>query len=120
MRFVWVGVAGALGAVARYAIGLAVGAQAFPWATLGVNVSGSFVLAFAVTWFTERRVPTELATAVTVGFVGAYTTFSTFAWETFVLGRTERAVPATVYVVASVVASVLAAWSGYRLAQLAG
>jgi CrcB protein len=107
-----------MGAVARYAIGLAVGTQAFPWATLAINVSGSFVLAFAVTWFTERRVPIEVATAITVGFVGAYTTFSTFAWETFVLGRTERPVPALVYVLASVVASLVAAWLGYRLAQL--
>jgi CrcB protein len=114
-----VGFAGALGAIARYAIGLAIGTRAFPWATLSINISGSLVLGFAVTWFTERRVSTDVATAVTVGFVGAYTTFSTFAWETFVLGRTDRPAPATAYVLASVLASLVAAWLGYRLAQLA-
>lgn len=86
MRYLWVALAGAAGAVTRYAIGIAFGAQLFPWATLGVNITGSFLLAFVLTFATERQLSPEVATAVTVGFIGAYTTFSTFAWESFVLG----------------------------------
>jgi fluoride exporter len=116
MRAVWVAIAGAAGALSRYGIGLAVGPQLFPWATLGINISGSFALALVLTWATAGHLSTDTSTAVTVGFLGAYTTFSTFAWETFVMGRTERVGTAVVYVAVSIVASVAAAWAGYKLA----
>jgi CrcB protein len=117
VRFFWVGVAGAAGAVTRYAISLAIGAERFPWATLLINVSGSFALGFILTYATERHLSPTASTAVTVGFLGAYTTFSTFAWESFVLGRTDRAVTAAVYISASIVGGLLAAWGGYQLAR---
>lgn len=109
--------AGAAGAVSRYGIGLAVGATRFPWVTLGINISGSFVLGFFLTFATERRLSPELAAAVTVGFLGAYTTFSTFAWEAFAMGRTERTGTATIYVIASLIGGIAAAWAGYQLAR---
>lgn len=117
MRYVWVALAGGAGAVTRYAIGVAFGAQLFPWATLGVNVTGSFLLAFVITFATERQLSPEVATAVTVGFIGAYTTFSTFAWESFTLGRTDRAGIAAVYISVSIVGGLAAAWAGYQLAR---
>jgi len=117
MRFVWVGVAGAGGAVTRYAISLAIGAERFPWATLLINVSGSFVLAFVITFATERHLGIQAATAITVGFLGAYTTFSTFAWESFVLGHTHRVATAALYIGASLVGSIGTAWGGYELAR---
>jgi hypothetical protein len=46
MRFLWVGLAGAIGAIARYSIGLSVDQSRFPWATMGINLSGAFLLAF--------------------------------------------------------------------------
>ena len=101
-------------------IGLAIGVEWFPWATLLVNVTGSFALAFVLTFATERQLSPELSTAVTVGFIGAYTTFSTFAWETFALGRTGRAATAAIYVAVSLAGGLAAAWGGYRLARLAG
>lgn len=111
--------AGAAGAVSRYGIGVVVGATRFPWVTLGINISGSLVLGFFLTFATERRLSPELAAAVTVGFLGAYTTFSTFAWESFVMGRTDRAGTAAIYVVASVIGSIAAAWVGYQLGRAA-
>ena len=117
MRALWVGIAGAAGALTRYGIGLAIGPQRFPWATLAINITGSFLLGFVLTWATAGHLSADAATAISVGFLGAYTTFSTFAWESFVMGRTERAVEATVYVVVSVVGGVAAAWSGYALAR---
>jgi CrcB protein len=117
MRVFWVGVAGAGGAISRYVIGRAVGAQLFPWATLGINITGSFVLAFIVTYATARHWSVDVSTAITVGFIGSYTTFSTFMWESFALGRTDRAGVAAVYVGVSIAVGLLAAWGGYRLAQ---
>jgi fluoride exporter len=82
-----IGIAGALGALSRYGIGgLIVGrsARAFPWETFVVNVTGSFVLGFAFTLLTEQLTTAPwLRVAVTVGFLGAYTTFSTLAYETY-------------------------------------
>jgi CrcB protein len=115
VRVVLVGIAGAAGALSRYGIAVAVGPELFPWATLGINVSGSFVLAFVVTWATEGHLPTDIATGITVGFLGAYTTFSTFSWETFVMGHTHRLPTAIVYVVVSVAAG--AAAGGYALGR---
>ncbi len=120
MKFLWVALAGAAGAVTRYAIGLAFGTERFPWATLLINITGSFVLAFVVTFATERRLSIELSTAITVGFLGAYTTFSTFAYETFTMGHTERVPAALAYVAASVVGGLSAAWAGYELARAVG
>jgi CrcB protein len=119
VRFVWVGLAGAAGAVTRYAIGLAIGVERFPWATLLINISGSFVLAFVITFATERHLPLNVSTAITVGFLGAYTTFSTFMWEGFVLGRTGRGPTAVLYITVSIVAGLVAAWGGYQLGRAA-
>jgi len=109
--------AGAAGAVTRYAIGLGFGPQRFPWATLLINISGSLLLAFVVTVATEHHLPADLSTAVAVGFLGAYTTYSTFTWETFVMGKGDDPGLASLYVFCSLAGGVAAAWIGYTLAR---
>jgi CrcB protein len=118
VKFVWVALAGGAGAVSRYAIGLAIGVERFPWSTLVINVSGSFAFAFVITFATERMLSVPVATAVTVGFLGAYTTFSTLAWETFTFTHTGRTGTAVLYIAASLAGGLLAAWSGYELARV--
>ena len=113
MRFVAVAVAGALGALARYSIALAVGPRSFPWATFGINVTGSFALGLVLTVAVAHGWSAETVAAVAVGFLGAYTTFSTFTFETFDLARGGRALTAAAYVAASVAVGVLAAQAGY-------
>jgi CrcB protein len=83
-----VGIAGFLGAIARYGLEGFVSSRnggSFPWGTLVVNVSGSLVIGFLFAVLIEGRVVVVpwLRAAMTVGFVGAYTTFSTFTLETF-------------------------------------
>ena len=83
-----VGVAGFLGAIARYGLEGFVASRnggSFPWGTLVVNVSGSLVIGFLFAVLIEGRVFVVpwLRSAMTVGFVGAYTTFSTLTLETF-------------------------------------
>jgi CrcB protein len=79
----WIGVAGFAGAVARYHVeGLVsrLTKGAFPWGTLVVNLTGCFLLGLIATVLTGRFLPhPALRSAVTIGFIGAYTTFSTFA-----------------------------------------
>lgn len=115
MTWVYVGLAGAAGALTRYGIGLAVGPRAFPFATLGINVTGSFLLGYVLTIGALGRLNPQSTTAVAVGFLGAYTTYSTFSWEMFTLGRTDRLASAALYLGLSVVLGVLAAGLGYRL-----
>ena len=111
-----IGIAGALGALARYGIGgLIVGrsVRAFPWETFVVNVTGSFVLGFAFTVMTEQLTSGAwLRTAVTVGFVGAYTTFSTLAFETYRLIEDGAVALAAANVFGSAAAGLVAVYLG--------
>jgi len=108
--------AGAIGSVLRYTIGLNVDQSAFPWATLLINLSGAFVLAFFLT-ISLGRLSTEVMTPIAVGLVGGYTTFSTFAFEGFTMGRSGRAGLAAVYIVVSVLGGLAMAWIGYVSAR---
>ena len=109
--------AGAAGALARYGLGVAVGVRSFPWATLGINLTGSFLLGLVLTAGTERGWPETTTVPLAVGFLGAYTTFSTFSFETYTLLRTDRAGVAMLYIAASVVGGIAAAALGYVTAR---
>lgn len=111
----WVGIGGFLGAIARYVVSGWVSRvdEAFPWGTFVVNMSGSFLLGFVVGLMGERlALHPDLRVGITVGFIGAYTTFSTFALETFELGETRAIAAAAINVVASVAIGIVAVWAG--------
>jgi fluoride exporter len=111
-----IGIAGTLGALARYGLGgliVSRSARAFPWETFVVNVSGSFVLGFAFTLMTEQLTTGAwLRTAVTVGFVGAYTTFSTLAYETYRLVEDGALALAAANIFGSAAAGLVAVYLG--------
>lgn len=121
MRTIWIGVAGFAGAVSRYAVEGWVSSRtrgAFPWATLVVNVSGCFVLGLVFTLLTERFLPhPALRSALTIGFLGAYTTFSTFAFETMRLGEDGAVLLAAINVAASVIAGIAAVYAGVAVGR---
>jgi CrcB protein len=100
----------------RYAIGLNVDQQHFPLATLGINLSGAFVLGAFLT-LALGHLSVAVMTPIAVGVLGGYTTFSTFAWESFTLSRTGRTGTAVVYVTVSVIGGLLAASGGYALGR---
>jgi len=116
-----VAIAGALGALARYGLGGYIASRfpsAFPWETFVINISGSFVIGLLFVLFTEKLMPhPALRTALMVGFVGAYTTFSTFSLETFRLIEDGALVLAAANVLASVIAGLLAVYIGVVIAR---
>lgn len=120
-KYAAVGVGGALGAMLRYALGnTALGRTLapFPTATLVINVTGSFLLGLFLTLATERgNVSPHLRLAVAVGFIGAYTTFSTFEWETAKLLETNHWVRGLLYVTLSFALGLAAVWMGVNAAR---
>jgi CrcB protein len=111
---------GALGTVARYFLGTHVGVgQEFPWATLLINVSGSFAIGLAATLVAEGRwfASTEGRLFFMTGICGGFTTFSAFSLQTLVLAQKGEWARAGAYVVGSVVACLVAVWLGYLVAN---
>jgi len=112
---------GAAGAVLRYYLGgsaLARAAAPFPTATFVINVTGSFVIGFFLTLAGERvYVNPHVRLAVAVGFVGAYTTFSTFEYETDRLLGDGEWLAAAAYVALSVFLGLVAVRCGVVLAR---
>jgi fluoride exporter len=115
----WVGLGGFLGANARYLLGgwiasrLGVG---FPYGTYVINVSGSFILGFFLAFAQDRAwVAPSARLMFAVGFVGAYTTFSTFEYESIRLLQDEQLLLAAVYLIGSIVSGSVAVIAGIAL-----
>ncbi len=112
---------GAAGAMSRYGISLAFGSRPFPVGTLAINVVGSFFLGMVLTAGAAGRLNPQSTAALAVGLLGGFTTYSTFSWELFVLGRADRFAEATMYAALSLALGVVAAALGYRVGHwLAG
>lgn len=118
MLVVYLAAAGAAGTVCRYALGDWIPRWAgtgFPWATLAVNALGSFVLGFVM-----RAAPNgmslEVRAVLTIGFCGAFTTFSTFGFETLSLMREGHSVRALAYAIGSPAIGFSAILAGMGLA----
>lgn len=120
----WVGLGGFLGANARYWLGGWIQARwgaAFPWSTFVINVTGSFILGLFVTLISERfivRNVLPLRLLIAIGFVGAYTTFSTFEFETLALVETAAWARAFANAFGSLFAGFVSVWLGVFLARL--
>lgn len=105
---VQIALGGALGAVARHYVGRAALHQfgtGFPWGVLIVNVVGSFAMGILIVWLAERGL-TRYAPLMTVGFLGGFTTFSSFSLDTMLLYERGELGLAALYVVVSVAASI--------------
>jgi len=116
-----IAIGGALGAIARYLVAAMIQARVpagFPWGTFWVNVSGSLLMGAAMTLLTERLVTNpQWRFLIPIGFIGAYTTFSTFEWELFSANAEGAWLTGASYLVGSVVAGYVALWLGILLAR---
>ena len=122
MNWIAVAVGGALGAMARYAIStwiFQVSSHKFPYATLTVNVLGSFVMGILFVVIIERSaLPVEMRSLWMIGFLGAFTTFSTFSLDALGLWQNGHLFMALLYVLATVVLCLLAISSSIWLTRL--
>ncbi len=111
---------GAAGSLARYVVGSAIMTRAggrFPMGTVLINISGSFLVGFVTTLLTERLSPhPNWRLLLVVGFLGGYTTFSTFEWETLGLMRDGARWLGLLNVMGSVLLGYLAVWLGAVIA----
>nr|Q01QP2.1 RecName: Full=Fluoride-specific ion channel FluC [Candidatus Solibacter usitatus Ellin6076] len=121
MKYLLIALGGGTGSLARYLLGTAitsrVGAR-FPIGTMVVNVSGCFAIGLAMTLLTERLQPHPYwRLALVVGFLGGYTTFSSFEWETYAAVREGGFWIGLANVLGSVTLGYAAVWFGALLAR---
>ena len=121
-KYLLIAVGGGLGSMARYWVGATVGGRMgvrFPYGTLVVNLTACLVIGFTLTWLGEHM---EMDPAwrflVPVGFIGAYSTFSTYEWETLQTLRSGAFAMAALYAGGSLVLGLAATWLGAVLAEM--
>lgn len=122
-----IAIGGAFGALSRYGLinlvqthlsGHLPGEQ-FPWATWIVNVSGSLLIGVLYVLIVEKMaLPPEARALLVVGFLGAFTTFSTFSLDTLLLIQQGWVLQAMTYIISSVVVCILLTWLGMALTRL--
>jgi CrcB protein len=122
-KYLFIATGGALGSLARYGVGSLVAGRMgtrFPYGTFVINLTACVIIGFSLTLM-ERR--TEINPAwrflIPIGFVGAYSTFSTFEWEIFSKLQVGAFLITALYVSLSVLLGLLAVWLGVVLARLA-
>jgi CrcB protein len=123
-KYLLIAVGGALGSVARYWVGSTIASRAgikFPYGTLVVNLTACLVIGFTLTYLGKRA---DLNPAwrflVPIGFIGAYSTFSTYEWETLTTLRSGAFALAALYAVGSLILGLVATWGGAALAEALG
>jgi CrcB protein len=117
-----IAIGGALGAVGRHYVSVAmtlIMGHGFPWGTLVVNVAGSFLMGVLIETMALVWSPSlEMRALLTVGVLGAFTTFSTFSLDVATLYERGAPIILAIYVAASVGISILALFAGLRLMRL--
>ena len=114
-----VALGGALGASARYLVNIAalrLAGTGFPWATITVNILGSFLMGALVVIFAQKDL-TRLAPFLVTGVLGGFTTFSAFSLDAVALWQRGEVLPAAVYIVGSVSLSLAALLAGMAVAR---
>lgn len=110
-----VGIGGFFGAISRYLLGKWISSKAskrFPLGTWVINISGSFLLGFLSSLQEADAVPAWLWLLLGAGYLGAYTTFSTFGYEAMQLFQNKETKSAVWYIAASIVLGIWFAWMG--------
>jgi CrcB protein len=119
--YTFIGIAGAIGALLRYGIGVILPSTSymgFPVHTLCINLLGCFCLSWFFTWVAEHDYfPNWMITAITTGFIGSFTTFSTFNIEIIQLVEENNIFFAVIYLFSSMGGGYIFCLTGYHLAK---
>jgi len=121
-KYLLIALGGALGSVARYWVGSTIAnrmGSKFPYGTFVINMTACVIIGFSLTFMARRE---ELNPAwrflVPVGFIGAYSTFSAYEWETLSTVRSGAYLLAAVYAIGSLIFGLAAVWGGSVLAEI--
>lgn len=113
MIYLYIGLAGSLGAVARYAISIImVHDSGFPFSTLLVNLIGCYALAYLMS--RRLRFSSKLKSAISTGFLGSFTTFSAFSVETITMIEANQIGIAILYITVSIVGGIMMSNLGWK------
>lgn len=122
MVYLYVGIAGIIGAVLRFVISNFTNQWwhfDFPMATLLINLAGCFILGWFTTFIRQfKNIPPSFSTAIGTGLIGSFTTFSTFSVETVELMLAEKWGQALFYVLMSFWGGLSFAWFGFKLGKV--
>jgi CrcB protein len=121
-KYLLIAVGGALGSIARYWVGSTISGRIgakFPYGTFVINITACVIIGFTLTYLSKRA---DLNPAwrylFPVGFIGAYSTFSTYEWETLSTLRSGAFALGALYALGSLVLGLAAVWAGTALADL--
>ena len=117
-NILFVGLGGALGSILRYVTSLVLTTKYFPYATLAVNILGSFVigLIFGLSLKNESFL-NNWRLFLATGICGGFTTFSTFSQENLGLLQSGKILMALLYISISIIGGIVAVWLGYKVVQ---
>jgi CrcB protein len=121
-KYLLIALGGALGSIARYWVGSSVAGRMgirFPYGTMIVNLTACVIIGFSLTYMGKRA---DLNPAwrflIPIGFIGAYSTFSTYEWETLTTLRSGAFFLAALYAVGSLILGLAATWGGAMLGEI--
>lgn len=122
MKYLLIAVGGALGSIARFWVSSAIASRMginFPYGTMAVNLTACLIIGFAITYLGKRAGSRASVTRFLfgVGFIGAFSTFSTFEWETLSTLRSGALLLAALYAFGSLILGLIAVWGGSQLAE---
>jgi CrcB protein len=121
MEYLWVGIGGGVGAISRFVVGKQIArlwGTSFPYGTLVINLTGALIIGFLLTLLTERTVSDPFWRLLLVtGFLGGYTTFSSYTYESMQLIQDGRWGAGLLYVGGSNLAGLLCCAAGMAIAR---
>jgi CrcB protein len=121
-EYLFLAIGGVVGVILRYQLGHWIAewnTTPFPWATLGINITGSLAVGFLMPYLAGNTASPELRLLMTTGFCGGFTTMSTFSYDLISLFNEHQYGFAALYFSSTTVLSPLACLAGFRLAALA-
>ena len=121
-KYLFIAFGGALGSMARYWVGSTIANRMgtkFPYGTFVINITACVIIGFSLTFLGKRAgLNPAWRFLVPVGFIGAYSTFSTYEWETLSTIRSGAFLLATIYAVSSLILGLAAVWGGSVIAEI--